>query len=291
MRAFEDFNPLAVFFCYACILVIAMFTMQPILLLVSLLGAGLYDMLRRRENRRFPWLYLLLPPLAAVINPLFNHSGTTVLIFLNNNPITLEAAAYGFVLGLMLSAVLWWFRSFTEIMTSDKLLYVFGTASPKLALILSMTFRYLPLYRAQAKKVDSAQKGIGLYKEDSIPDRLRGLMRTFSVMVTWALENGITTADSMTARGYGIGRRSRFAIFRFRRFDRYLLAASALLTAITLAGLASGALRFEFYPALSGTDALLRGIPYCCSYGILCLMPAILEITEVVRWKYLRSGI
>ena len=291
MRSFEDYNPLAVCCCYACIVVIAMFTMQPVLLVLSLLGGGLYDCVRVKTGTRPPWFYLGILAACALLNPLFNHTGTTVLVMLNDNPITLEALAYGIVLGLMLVGMLWWFRSFTSIMTSDRLLYVFGSASPKLALILSMVFRYIPLYRRQARRVDQAQKGIGLYKEDNLPDRLRGAVRCFSVMVTWALENGITTADSMTARGYGCGRRSRFSPFRFRRSDALLTAVSLLLTAVTACGMACGRLSFQFYPALDSPSVLVGGIPFYISYGILCLIPAFLEISEALKWKYLQSGI
>jgi len=291
MKAFEDYNPLAVFICYAAIITIAMFTMQPVLLIMSLIGSGMYDSVRHKGSGKIPWFYLGVLIGCTVINPLFNHTGSTVLLVLNDNPVTLEAVCYGLMLGIMLVGMLWWFHSFTAIMTSDKLLYIFGTASPKLALILSMVFRYIPLYRRQALKVDRAQKGIGLYKDDNLPDRLKGAMRCFSVMVTWALENGITTADSMAGRGYGVAHRSRFAIFRFRKNDSVLIAVSVILSGITVAGMSGGSLDFSYYPVLTDFSTLRAGIPFCACYGIMCLIPAFLEISEVIRWKYLQSGI
>ena len=97
--------------------------------------------------------------------------------------------------------------------------------------LLSMTLRYIPLFRGQVRKTQQAQKALGLYKEDSIPDSIRGGIRIFSVMVSWALENGVITADSMTARGYGTKRRSHFSVFRFRREDALLLGTSLVLAA------------------------------------------------------------
>ena len=47
-------------------------------------------------------------------------------------------------------------------------------------------------------------------------------------LLDFQLENGIITADSMTARGYGIGRRSRFSLFRWRRGDALLLSSDGL---------------------------------------------------------------
>ena len=290
MRSFGDYNPIAIFAFYAGVTVTVMFTMDPVLLALSLAGSlAVYFLVLGRKGRRGFWFYLLLPLMLGLGNPLFNHNGMTVLFILNNNPVTLESACYGFAMGCMITGVMLWFRSFSEIMTSDKLLYLFGSASPKLALILSMTLRYIPLFRAQLHKTRQAQKALGLYKEDSIPDSLRGGMRIFSVMVSWALENGVITADSMTARGYGVKRRSHFSLFRFRRADGILLGISLLLAGVTLLASAMGAMDFVWYPAVQGPGASpLRWLGYA-AYGGLCVLPLILEGKEALRWRSLQS--
>ena len=173
----------------------------------------------------------------TLINPLVSHNGATVLFVMNHNPVTLEALIYGAVSATMILSILYWFRSFSHIMTSDKLLYLFGRLSPKLSLVISMSLRYVPLFGQQLRKVSQSQKALGLYKEDNIVDRIRGGIRIFSVMVSWALENGIITADSMTARGYGLGKRSSFSIFTWISHDILLLALSLLLGGISLWGI------------------------------------------------------
>lgn len=292
MKAFADYNPIAVFFCIMGVASVGMFCMDPLLLLLSLVGAGALFFARNgkagiRESLWYPLLIVIM----AVVNPLFNHNGVTVLFVLNDNPITLEAVYYGLAMGAMVVGTLWWFRSFSQIMTSDKLLYLFGAASPKLALILSMTMRYIPLFRAQAEKTNRTQKALGLYKEDNIPDKLKGGLRVFSVLVTWALENGVITADSMTARGYGVGKRSCFAIFRFRKSDGFLLAAALLLTALTFLGMGMGVIGFTYYPVLAPVSLTPLGALVYLSYGVLSLLPATLEISEALRWKSLQSAI
>lgn len=292
MKAFADYNPISVFFCIMGVASVGMFCMDPLLLFLSLTGAGALFFARNgkaglRECAWYPLLFLIM----AIGNPLFSHKGVTVLFVLNDNPITLESVVYGLAMGTMVVGTLWWFRSFSQIMTSDKLLYLFGAASPKLALILSMTMRYIPLFRAQAEKTNRAQKALGLYKEDNIPDRLKGGLRVFSVMVTWALENGVITADSMTARGYGVGKRSQFAIFRFRRSDAILLAVSLALTALTFTGMGMGAVGFGFYPGLQAVKTTPLGVLVYFAYGVLSLLPAILELSEAWRWKSLQSAI
>lgn len=292
MKAFGDYNPITVFVCLMSAAGVCMFSTDPLLLLLSLLGAAALFFARHGFGAwRSCWWYSLIFLLSLILNPLFNHNGMTVLFVLNNNPITLEALCYGAVMGIMIVGVMWWFLSFSGIMSSDKLLYLFGSVSPKLALILSMTLRYVPLFRRQAVKTHQAQKALGLYREDSIPDTLRGGMRVFSVMVTWALENGVITADSMTARGYGVGKRSHFAIFRFRKEDALLLAASVLLTGITLAGLGLGAVGWAFYPRLTAPDFSALSVVSYVAYGLLCMLPATLEILEAFKWKSLRSAI
>ena len=267
-----------------------MFTMEPVTLALSMLGAlvslGVTGQLRQWKTHLYT---LLLFAGMALVNPLVSHKGVTVLFVLNHNPVTLEALVYGVATGGMIVAVMYWFRSFTAVMTSDKLLYIFGSLSPKLALLLSMALRYVPLFGRQIHAVSQSQKALGLYKEDNVIDRMRGGMRVFSVMVTWTLENGIITADSMTARGYGTGRRSRFSIFCWRREDVLLLVLTLLLTAGTLWGLAGRT--FAYYPAISAAPVTARTLTGFVSYGMLTWLPAIFTGKEAIKWRILRSRI
>ena len=292
MNGLSDANPIAAFLWLMTAAGIVMFCFNPLLLVLSLVGALFYFYMRNPDaglKAILPYLGLALA--SALLNPLFSHNGATVLFVLNHNPVTLEALHYGLALGAMLVAVLCWFRSFQQIMTSDKLLYIFGSALPKLTLILSIALRYIPLLRQQARRVRDSQKALGLFREENAVDRLRGELRIFSVLVTWALENGVITADSMSARGYGVGRRTRFALFRFCGRDAALCIACLLLGGVTIAGVASGALDFRFYPRFSmGECSPLSCLAYF-SYGVLALFPGLLEVEEHIRWNILKSKI
>lgn len=269
---------------------IATFSTDPAVYLLSLIGAIFLCLTRDGgKNVKIHLLSLGLFAVMALINPIVSHDGVTVLFFSGNNPVTLEAIIYGVCAALMIISVVYWFRSFSSIMTSDKLLYLFGALSPRLALVLSMSLRYLPLFRRQAKKVGAAQKALGLYREDNVIDDAKGKLRIFSVMLTWALENGIITADSMTARGYGIGRRSHFSPFRFTRQDVFLLATSTALFAITVFCLKDTT--FTYYPAISASPLSAAAAVGYIAYGILILLPTLIEIKEASKWKYLKSKI
>lgn len=292
INVLSNVNPIVTFLWLIMTAGIAMFSFNPIILALSTTGGMLYFLIRNPESSIKAQLpYFLLFFASMLLNPLFSHNGATVLFILNHNPITLEAFYYGVVLGGMILAVLYWFRSFQQVMTSDKLLYVFGSALPKLTLMLSIALRYIPLLKKQTKHIRDAQKALGLFKDENVIDRLRGEMRIFSVLVTWALENGIITADSMSARGYGIGRRTRFALFHFGVRDALFCIVCALLGSLTIAGIATGSLSCSFYPyfMLPSPDTL--GFSAYIAYGLLAFIPGLLEVEENIRWKSLKSKI
>ena len=292
MRVLSDANPIATFLWLIMTAGIAMFCFNPILLGIALLGSIAYFFVRNSESSlRSQLPFWGLFAVSALLNPLFVHNGASVLFVLNHNPITLEAFYYGLVLGAMILAVLYWFRSFQQIMTSDKLLYVFGFALPKLSLILSIALRYIPLLGEQTRRIRDAQKALGLFKDENLIDRLRGELRIFSVLVTWALENGIIAADSMTARGYSVSRRTHFALYRFRMIDAALCAACLMLGGCVIAGIATGALACSFYPRFALAENSALAISAYAAYAALAFFPSLLEVEERVRWKSLKSRI
>ena len=292
MRSFHEYNPIVIAVYFFSVTGIAMFSSYPPFMAASLFGGILLYLVRNgRNHAKSHFFFLILFIILAAANPLVSHNGVTVLFIMNDNPITLEAVLYGLNSAAMIIGALYWFRSFTQIMTSEKLLYVAGALSPKLALILSMAIRFVPLFNRQSKRVKDTQTAMGLFRDDNIVDDIRGRMRIFSILVTWGLENGIITADSMAARGYGTGRRSQMKRFRFRRGDVILLSAALSLFGITVASAMAGGLTFSFYPAVKyGTPGVL-GICGIAAYCLLVLLPVIIETEVSIKWRYLRSKI
>ncbi len=89
----------------------------------------------------------------ALLNPMFNHYGVTMLYYVKSsgNWITLEALVYGVVLGAVMFVVIQWFSCYNKVMTTDKFIYLFGRIIPALSLILSMALRFVPRFTAQLK--------------------------------------------------------------------------------------------------------------------------------------------
>lgn len=292
MRAFSDYHPAVTFVCLMSCACVAMFCMNPVIALLSFAGAAALWFVRNGTDRMS--FHLICPAVLIVlplVNMLFSHNGATVLLIINDSRITLEALVYGVVSALMLLAVLYWLRSFSQIMTSDRLLYLTGRFSPRLALILTMALRFVPHFRRQAERINSTQKALGLYKDDNIIDLIRSKLRVFSILVTWALENGITTADSMDARGFGTGRRTAFSLYRLRRSDAVLLAVTAALLAVCLAGMITGQVNYSFYPTPDAIPHSPLSMAAYISYGGLVLLPTLIEAEVKIRWHSLRSAI
>lgn len=292
MRAFGNLNPIVITVYYLSAISILMFSQSPVLLVFGFAGAFAYSLIYSNQTRiRTHLFYLLLFTVLTAVNPLFSHNGKTVLFVINNAPFTLEALVYGAVSAGGIITVLYLFSSFSEIMTRDKLLYTFGALSPKAALVLSMGLRYVTLLSDRAKIISDSQKALGLYKEDNIFDKIKGDLRVFSILITWALENGITTADSMAARGYGQGKRTYFTLFKFRKNDVFVLLFTLVCDALTVISISYGALGCTFYPSFEMHGITPLGIIGATAYGALAVLPIITEIKEGIKWKCLRSKI
>jgi len=288
LKSFADYNPIAIFIFFISVTVPIMFITDPVLIFLSFFGSLTASLIICGGGKIYAF-YFALVCVMSLINPLFYHNGATVLFILNNNPITLEAFLYGVSSSFMIVSVLMWFRIFSKIMTGDKLLYVFGSVSPKLSLILSMVFRYIPLFLQQSKRVEQSQKALGNYTDDSIIGKIKGKIRIFSVMVTWTLENGIVTADSMTARGYGTSKRTFFAIYRFRKVDSVLTFCSLIFSAVLISGIAFHAVGYDFYPYIYPPNTDILTILSYIFYGLLAMIPALNETEEGIKWNYLLS--
>ncbi len=291
--AFANFHPVSLFFYFAALLIFTMFTQNPVLLLISLIGASLFGAVTStgaqiRQDLKF---YFPVFIIVSVTNPIFSHDGATPLFFMNDNPVTLEAVLCGVDIAVMIIAVMLICKAFSKVMESDKLLCLFGKAAPKLSVVLSMSLRFIPLFKRKFKEIKEAQTALGYFKSGSFTESLASNARVFSALVTWALENGADTADSISARGYDVGGRKSFALFRFKKRDCTLLIATLALSAAVLVGFAGGNLDFSFYPYITKPSADTLSVLSYSAFGVLSLIPFIFEVKEALHWKYLRSKI
>ena len=276
------------FLYYGLVLLFSMCLMHPAYLAASLIGAVCYCVyLRGQQAVRFAVLGLLpMAVLAALINPAFNHEGATILTYLpSGNPLTLESILYGFSAAAMLAAVVLWFSSYNEIMTSDKFVYLFGRVIPALSLVLSMTLRFVPKFKAQMQTVSEAQCCVGRdCSNGSLLQRLKNAVKIFSVLLTWSMENAIETADSMRSRGYGLPGRTAFSIYRFDSRDRSALGWLLFCGTYVASGWIAGGTRFHYYPTVKAAPVTPLTVSFALVYLALCLTPVLIDWWDGRVW-------
>lgn len=177
-------------------------------------------------------------------------------------------------------------------MTADKYLYVFGSVLPGVSLLLSMALRFVPKFTAHMRAVAAAQASLGCgAREGGAWQRLRSGARVLSVTVSWALESGITAADSMKSRGYGAGRRTYFGNYRFT--GATACSAPCLRSRLRACAWASarGALYVRYYPSMRIGSAGALGAVCAACFALLCFLPLLLDGKEALTWRRLRSNI
>ena len=292
--AFSRRHPAASLSYFAAVITLAAFLRSPVCIALSFVCAISYALfLDPKRNARF-LLTFCLPVfvLTAAINPLFNHRGiTTLAVFSSGNALTLESIVYGAFSAMLLVAVLMWFAALSRVVTSDRIIWLFGRFAPSLALLVSMTIRFVPEFRRRFAAVRNAR--VALSRENGAKPnaalRLRDAFSSFSTVVTWSLESSIVTSESMRSRGYATGKRTSYSIFRFGFEDFLILAAVLLLTATTVASYALGYLDWSYYPRFEGDALRLETLIAETGYLFLCLIPLICDGREAVKWRYLRS--
>ncbi len=295
ISAFAGYHPTINFLYFTLIFLCSVFFMHPISLTISLVCAFSYSVILRGKSAvRFNLLYLLpMMIMAALINPAFNHEGATILTYLGNgNPLTLESITYGIATAVMLASVVCWFSCYNVIMTSDKFIYIFGRVIPVLSLVLSMAIRFVPKFKAQIKVVSNAQKCVGRdVSNGSILQRAKNGIKILSIMITWALEDAIETADSMKTRGYGLPGRTAFSIYHFDKRDKKAILIIGGTGLYVLLGAFFGGMYFRYFPSMKSVPITPFSISVFVAYLIFSILPIVIEIWEDRKWKQLQSKI
>lgn len=272
---------------------ITMFSTSPAFLAATLVFSWLYSILLNGKKALKSNLMFAIPILILMtgINTLFTHNGATVLFYLNNSRITLEALLYGLAAAVLLSSIIVWFSCFNVVMSSDKLIYLFGKAAPVLGLTLSMIFRFIPLLKARFREISMGQRCMGRHATGGFFSKLRQTAKEVSILISWSLEAAIETSDSMEARGYGLPGRTSFHLFKMTPTDKALLAGISVCGLIAAAGCALGRTSIYYYPkvVLGEWDAL-TALTFT-AYTVLLAIPMAADLWGERKWQQYRSEI
>ena len=290
--AFSGFHPGVNLAFFAGALGLTMFIQQPVYLLISMVSGCAYLCYLQGKSGMLRQVGYLVPILLmmAVMNPMFNHEGVTVLWYLpNDNPITFEAICFGLASAAMMGASIVWFNCCNTVFTSDKIIYLFGRIIPAMSLLISMTLRFVPRFKNFLQSVLRTQQA--MHRPENTKEKIQQAMAAFSATVSWAMEQSIVSADSMKSRGYGVQGRTAFSIYLFEKRDGITLLLLALLAAGAALPCITGHTAWNYYPSLSGQLlGPVQLMAYLC-YGGMCNLPLIINLMEDRKWNSLRSGV
>lgn len=285
---FAAFHPVVNLIYYVFVIGITMFSMNPVFLFITFLISFIYSVLLKGiKAAKFNCL-LSIPVLVitAIINPLFSHDGVTVLFYLNMNPVTMEAVLYGIASAVLMASIIIWFSTFNVIMSSDKIIYLFGRIVPVIALTISMCFRFVPLLKNRFKEITEGQKCMGRdFTSGSVNSRIRQFFKEISILIAWSLETSIETADSMEARGYGLKGRTSFHLFKFTKRDFSCFLAMFLLGITVVIGCCLGKTDIYYYPSIYIPKTDIYTIIVGLAYFLLLILPIVIDIKGEIKWK------
>lgn len=281
---FERYNPIVPTLYYISVVLIVSLNLHPFTLIASLVGAVCCGVLAcRKDILKYAIGGIPFVLIVAIINVATNHRGETILFYLNSNPITLQSIVYGLVLGTLYLTIILWCLSMSRVLTSDRLLVVTGYFSPEVSLVISMAMRFIPKYKAKLNEIFYAQKCMGNGLDTAnILKKVTISVNCISILITWALENALETADSMKCRGFGSNPyRTAYHPIRFKRLDVILLVAIVLLDVVIISTYSSVKYSYDTHIYVSMNPKVYI---FTIAYGILCILPTILTIKEFQKW-------
>ena len=258
---------------------LTMFSMQPVLIALSLAGGLAYGFATRGTVRTLGALRWQLPVILiiALVNPLFSASGSTELFRIGMRAVHLESLVYGLCMGGLFVASVLWFEAAASMLEYDKVLALLGNAAPVIALMISMCMRLIPQFLRRGRTVLAVQDAIDVPGR-APTDPVRSRLRASSVLMGWGMEDSLERADAMRSRGWGaVPRRTTYARYRLGRSDVVALVGLALFGAVAVAVAWTATTQYSFYPQLSVPAPWQGYVVYAVWMALPCVLCAIDE--------------
>lgn len=286
---FDSYHPMINFMFFFAVIVSALTFDHPVFLLISYLCSFIYSIyLNGARNVLFNIVLIPLMIIWMFYYASYNHFGVTNLtVNFIGNQITLESLVYGLIIGVKASSVLMWFSCIHSVLSSDKIIYLFGKITPTISLFLSILLRMIPHIKEKVRKIQIAQKGIGRgINQGNILCRIRNFMRIISIVVTWLIEDTVQKSDSMRSRGFGLKGRSTFSIYRFDNRDRSFVITLFYCFTILFMGVLLDQTSILYNPEIIMNRVTPLSFCFYTIYGFLCLLPMILQIIGERKFYY-----
>jgi energy-coupling factor transport system permease protein len=201
-----------------------------------------------RELRHAARFAIVLGLMVMVVNALVVRDGLTVILRLGSLPIvghtdiTLEATAYGAVLGLRAVALIMCGALYTAAVDPDEVLRLFRRVSFRSALTATLSTRMVPILIRDSHRLADAQR----CRPGRPPSRV-ALMRAASSGV---LDRALDVAAALEVRGYGAARRPPRTRVPYSRHDLAFGASAIGVLALAIGARIANLTPFSAYPEL-----------------------------------------
>ncbi|MCI5736153.1 MAG: energy-coupling factor transporter transmembrane protein EcfT [Eubacterium sp.] len=284
MDKFSNFNPKVCFLFFVFTVLLILLNFNPIFLCVSLLSGVIYNAMLQGKKTFKTFFTFLLPftLLVGIFNMAFTSYGVDILFSISNKNFTAEGLSYGLCQGVMFSSVIVWLSSYSYVLSSDKFMSVFSKLAPNLTLVLTMTLSFIPRLRKNAQKINDARLNVNTNQS-----KFKKSLDNFSSLVSMTLEESIEVSDTMRARNFNSSRKP-YSKYRFNLDDGIVLL---VLLALSISCIVLNSLdkaEFIFDPEIK----MLSFSPiFLILYTIYMFLPVIINISEGIKWHFLKQKI
>lgn len=249
-----------------------------------------------RECGAFLRIGLFVAMLIAILNPIVNNQGTHVLVYGPRIPlwghldITLEAVLYGLSSALRVFTVIAVCGLASTVVDPDGLLGIFSRISSRSSLAAALAVRLYPSMVCEAREIREAQLARGeRLEEGGWLRRSRAHLPMMLSLFQGSLDRAASIAESMSARGFGSGRRTRWRSRFWRIRDSVAVAAALAAIGVTAAAMVSGKGAYSFFPTAPNPWSALS--PAAWTALSLTLSFVVVLTWSWKRWHWLRSRV
>ena len=176
--------------------------------------------------------------------------------------------------------------------TDEKILYLFGRRMPHLSMLLSMALGFIPKLKRKYEEIEEAAISLSPNFEESFSNKIKRKLKSLYILLSSSLEFSLESADSMRARGYGVGERTSFSVYFWTAEDTFLLVYAILSFGACTVISSFCDVSFSYYPTI---DIAAISSPCALAYALFCLLlcalPLIITVKENLLWQFSKSKI
>lgn len=228
---------------------------------------------------------LVMAALLLCINLLVNDLGRTVLWQGLNLPLlgrvklTLEAVVFSLVMGLRLLIIYSVFAFISLVLNPDSVLPLFAGFLPRSTLLVALTTKSIPYLAQRLERAAEIQqcRGLSLH-QGSYLKRLNNRIPLVKVVLLSSLEDSFNIGESLQARAFGRGTRTRYFTFRIKISDILVIAGAMAGMATAAWSLGRGNGVINFFPAID------QGIISRTNLIISLLLIIFLQLPAAAAW-------